>query len=36
MCSELRACEADDPACGRYPRLKATDDATALLIRIRS
>jgi hypothetical protein len=29
---QLRAIEAGDPLCARYPRLKISDDATALLI----
>ena len=35
LCAELRAREDDDPECRRYPRLKARDDATAVLARIR-
>lgn len=32
--NELRAIERDDAACIRYPRFKASDDATALWLRI--
>lgn len=31
---ELRSIERDDAACTRYPRFKASDDATALWVRI--
>jgi hypothetical protein len=31
---ELRAIEADDPECRKYPRLKPRDDATAVLVRV--
>ncbi|CAK0756777.1 putative PPM-type phosphatase domain-containing protein [uncultured Gammaproteobacteria bacterium] len=31
---QLRQIEGDDPNCSRFPRLKPTDDATALLIAI--
>ena len=31
---ELRAIERDDAACRRFPRFKASDDATALWLRI--
>jgi serine/threonine protein phosphatase PrpC len=34
LARELRAIEAADEECRRYPRLKARDDATALLVRI--
>jgi hypothetical protein len=30
----LRAIEAADPECRRFPRLKPRDDATAVLARI--
>ena len=33
LLDELRAIEAADPACRRYPRLKPRDDATAVLVR---
>ena len=32
--SELRAIEAADAACTRFPRFKPSDDATALWLRI--
>ncbi|MBI1206173.1 MAG: hypothetical protein GC191_02670 [Azospirillum sp.] len=32
LCRELRQIEAADPSCQRYPRLKPTDDASALLL----
>ena len=32
--AELRAREADDPACRLHPRLKPMDDASAILVRI--
>jgi|SRR5688572_4743352 len=35
LCAELRSREDDDPDCRSYPRLKAKDDATAVLARIR-
>ena len=35
LCAELRSREDDDPDCRRWPRLKAKDDATAMLARIR-
>jgi hypothetical protein len=35
LCQELRARETDDVACRRYPRLKTSDDATAVLLRLR-
>ncbi len=31
---ELRAVEAEDAACVRYPRFKRSDDATALWVRV--
>ncbi len=34
LCAELRAIEAEDADCRRYPRLKVRDDATAVLITI--
>ena len=34
IAEELRAIERDDAACTRYPRFKASDDATALWLRI--
>lgn len=33
LCRELRAIEAEDAECRRYPRLKRCDDATAVLVR---
>lgn len=34
VAEELRAIERDDAACTRFPRFKASDDATALWLRI--
>jgi len=34
LVAELRAIEAADDACTRYPRAKTSDDATALLLRL--
>ena len=34
LAARLRAIEADDAACDRFPRFKASDDATALWLRI--
>ena len=34
LAGELRAIEAEDAACTRFPRFKASDDATALWLRI--
>jgi hypothetical protein len=34
LCDELRAIEAADADCRRYPRLKPRDDATAVLVRL--
>jgi hypothetical protein len=34
LAAELRAIEAEDAACTRYPRFKKSDDATALWVRI--
>ena len=34
VAAELRAIEAGDEECLRYPRLKTRDDATAVLVRI--
>ena len=31
---QLRALEAEDAACTRFPRFKASDDATALWLRV--
>ncbi|HEV8392393.1 MAG TPA: hypothetical protein VGQ35_21240 [Dongiaceae bacterium] len=35
LCAELRSREAEDDTCRRYPRLKASDDASAVLVRVR-
>jgi hypothetical protein len=35
LLQQLRRLELGDPACKKYPRLKATDDASAVLITIR-
>ena len=34
LLAELRAIEADDSGCARYPRIKPSDDATALLLEV--
>lgn len=34
LCTELRAIEAADERCAAYPRVKARDDATAVLGRV--
>lgn len=34
LAAELRAIEAADPECRRFPRLKPRDDATAVLVRL--
>jgi hypothetical protein len=34
LAAELRAIEAEDAACTRYPRFKKSDDATAIWVRI--
>jgi Protein phosphatase 2C len=34
LCAELRAREAEDPTCRRHPRLKPSDDASAVLVRV--
>jgi hypothetical protein len=34
LARELRHIEDDDPHGERYPRMKKSDDATALLVRI--
>jgi serine/threonine protein phosphatase PrpC len=34
LAAELRAIEAGDPECRRFPRLKPRDDATAVLVRL--
>jgi hypothetical protein len=36
LCAELRVREGEDPSCLRFPRLKAMDDASAMLIAIRT
>ena len=32
LCAELRAIEAADPQCRRYPRIKPADDAAAICL----
>jgi hypothetical protein len=34
LAAELRAIEAEDAACTRYPRFKKSDDATAIWVRV--
>jgi hypothetical protein len=34
LATELRAIEAEDAACTRYPRFKKSDDATAIWARV--